>query len=271
MYNIMKTDYECAQIIDDSSESSDEEYIFLPKAKIVKKRVIPVLKKCHNEAENIYEIGVDEAGRGPMFGRVYTAAVILPKDDSFDCSMVKDSKKYHSKKKIEEAAQYVKDHALAWYVSFEDEKKIDEINILQATQLSMHNSINEVRKVANNILKAAGKEERKDYNYNLLIDGNYFNPMTYFNKKTNKLETTPFTTVEGGDNKYASIAAASILAKVERDKYIDQLCEANPTLSVYYGIDKNKGYGAKKHMDGIKEHGITIWHRRTFGICKNYV
>ena len=271
----MKTDYECATIIDDSE--SDEEYILMPKTKklkLVKPKQIKlnsVLKKCHNKEENVFEIGVDEAGRGPMFGRVYTAAVILPKDDSFDCSMVKDSKKFHSKKKIEEAAQYVKDNALAWYVSFEDEKKIDEINILQATQLSMHNSINEVRKITNNKMKCEGKEEKKDYNYNLLIDGNYFNPITSFNKKTNKLETVPYLTVEGGDNKYASIAAASILAKVERDKYIDDLCEQNPTLAEYYGIDSNKGYGAKKHMDGIKEHGITIWHRRTFGICKNYV
>ena len=157
----MKTDYECATIIDDS-DSSDEEYVLMPKKKRVTKPQA-VLKKCHNEAENVYEIGVDEVGRGPMFGRVYTAAVILPKDDSFDCSMVKDSKKFHSKKKIEEAAQYVKDHALAWYVSFEDEKKIDEINILQATQLSMHNSINEIRKAANLILKA----DEKEYSYTL--------------------------------------------------------------------------------------------------------
>jgi ribonuclease HII len=261
----MKTDYECATIIDDS-DSSDEEYVLMPKKKRVTKPQA-VLKKCHNEAENVYEIGVDEVGRGPMFGRVYTAAVILPKDDSFDCSMVKDSKKFHSKKKIEEAAQYVKDHALAWYVSFEDEKKIDEINILQATQLSMHNSINEIRKATNLMLKA----DEKDYTYSLLIDGNYFNPITYVNKKTNKLEVIPYTTIEGGDNKYASIAAASILAKVERDKYIDDLCKQNPTLCEHYGIDSNKGYGSKRHMDGIKEHGITIWHRRTFGICKNYV
>ena len=261
----MKTDYECATIIDDS-DSSDEEYVLIPKKKRVTKPQA-VLKKCHNEAENVYEIGVDEVGRGPMFGRVYTAAVILPKDDSFDCSMVKDSKKFHSKKKIEEAAQYVKDHALAWYVSFEDEKKIDEINILQATQLSMHNSINEIRKATNLMLKA----DQKDYAYSLLIDGNYFNPITYVNKKTNKLEVIPYTTIEGGDNKYASIAAASILAKVERDKYIDDLCKQNPTLCEHYGIDSNKGYGSKRHMDGIKEHGITIWHRRTFGICKNYV
>ena len=269
----MKTDFECAEIIDDSD--NEEEYIIIPKTKKVTTRKLktpqPILKKCYNEDDNVYEIGVDEVGRGPLFGRVYTAAVILPKDDRFDCSMVKDSKKFHSKKKIEEASNYVKENALAWYISFEDEKVVDEINILQATQTSMHKSILEVKKQYNKILKDAGKEEKKDYSYSLLIDGNYFKPITYLNKKTNKIETIPHVTVEGGDNKYASIAAASILAKVERDKYIDQLCEQNPTLSEYYGIDSNKGYGAKRHIDGIKEHGITIWHRRSFGICKNYV
>jgi ribonuclease HII len=209
---------------------------------------------------------VDEVGRGPLFGRVYTAAVILPKDGSFDCSMVKDSKKFHSKKKIDEAADYVKKNALAWYISFEDEKKIDEINILQATQTSMHDSILEVIKQYNKKMPA----DNSGMSYSLLIDGNYFKPITYLNKKTNRIEAIPHTTVEGGDNKYASIAAASILAKVERDKYITELCEQNPTLSEYYGIDSNKGYGAKRHLDGIKAHGITIWHRRSFGICKNY-
>ena len=244
-----------------------EEYIINPKTK----KLNPILKNYYNEDASVFEIGVDEVGRGPLFGRVYTAAVILPKDDTFDCSMVKDSKKYHSKKKIEEAAKYVKENALAWYISFEDEKKIDEINILQATQLSMHNSIKEVRKQFNKVLKEKGKEERKDYSYNLLIDGNYFKPITYFDKVSNKIESIPHITVEGGDNKYASIAAASILAKVERDKYIDDLCEQNSNLAEHYGINTNKGYGAKKHMDGIIEHGITIWHRRSFGPCKNYV
>lgn len=269
----METDYECAQIICDSD--SDEGYIIMPpkkQLKTIKQKVPqPVLKKCYNENDKVYEVGVDEVGRGPLFGRVYTASVILPKDDSFDCSMVKDSKKYHSKKKIEEAAQYVKDHALAWYISFEDEKKIDEINILQATQLSMHTSILEIRKQLNKNLKEKGYQEGKDYSYSLLIDGNYFNPITYLDKNTNKIQTIPHVTVEGGDNKFASIAAASILAKVERDRYIDELCEQNPTLSEYYGIDSNKGYGAKRHIDGIKKHGITIWHRRSFGICKSFV
>jgi ribonuclease HII len=274
----MKTDYEPAEIIDDSSD--EEEYVIQPKVaslkkpknlKIVKEKLKTVLKSCYNEDPNIYEIGVDEAGRGPLFGCVYTAAVILPKDDSFDFTKVKDSKKFHSKKKIEEAAEYVKQNALAWHVSFEDEKKIDEINILQATQMAMHNAILEVKKNYNKHLKEKGKKEKTDYNYNLLIDGNYFNPITTFNKETNKIENIPYMTVEGGDNKYASIAAASILAKVERDRYIEKLCQENPELSEHYGIDSNKGYGAKRHIDGIKEHGITIWHRRTFAPCKNYV
>ena len=120
------------------------------------------LQKFYKEDANIFEIGVDEAGRGPLFGRVYTAAVVLPKDDSFDHSRVKDSKKFNSKKKIEEAADYVKKNAIAWYVSFEDEKVIDEINILQATQRSMHSCILETRK------QIIGKMKEKNYGKNFL-------------------------------------------------------------------------------------------------------
>jgi ribonuclease HII len=278
-----KSEYIPIEIVDDSS---DEEFELKPtkntkltnseslQPKIIKSRLKApqnLLKKFYNEDENIFEIGVDEAGRGPLFGRVYTASVILPKDDSFNHSLVKDSKKFHSKKKIEEVAKYIKENAIAWYVSFEDEKTIDEINILQATQSAMHSSIHEIRKQFNKKQFDQFKIERKDYSYHLLIDGNYFNPITVLNKNTNKMEIIPYITIEGGDNKYTAIAAASILAKVERDKYIDELCEKNPTLSEFYGIDSNKGYGAKRHIDGIKEHGITIWHRRSFGICKNYV
>ena len=137
-----------------------------------------MLKKCLNEDETVLEIGVDEVGRGPLFGRVYTAAVILPKDDSFDYSKMKDSKKFHSKMKIEEVAQYIKDNALAWHISYETEQTIDQINILQSTQRSMHQSIKEVRQKMNVLLNSDGKEENTDYFYQLLIDGNYFNPFT---------------------------------------------------------------------------------------------
>ena len=223
------------------------------------------LETCLTIDPSIYEIGVDEAGRGPLFGRVYSAAVILPKDDSFDHSIMKDSKKFHSKTKIAEVAEYIKINALAWYVSFADEQTIDKINILQATQQSMHDCIHEVVNQLHNI------KHNDKHSIHLLIDGNYFNPITVINANTNATETLPYTTIEGGDNKYTAIAAASILAKVERDKYIDELCKDNPDLCEKYSINTNKGYGAKKHLDGIKKHGITIWHRRSFGICKNYI
>ena len=213
------------------------------------------------------EIGCDEAGRGPMFGRVYSGAVVLPKDDSFDHFKMKDSKKFTSKnpKKIQEVADYIKEHAVAWAVEYEDERVIDDINILQATQSAMHKAIRSViRKL--NVLNL-GLDTN---NLFLLIDGNYFKPLTIFNKHNNRIENAKYETVEGGDNKYTAIAAASILAKVERDKYIDELCVQNPELSERYGIDSNKGYGSKRHMDGIKQYGITKWHRRSFGICKSF-
>jgi len=236
---------------------------------IVKKTTTTThLQSYYNDDPNIIEIGVDEAGRGPLFGRVYTSAVILPSNkkpydsqNNFDYSKMKDSKKFHSKKKITEVANYIRENAVAWSVAYMDESVIDDVNILQATQMAMHKCINEI--IQNNRMSLE--------NTLLLIDGNYFKPITLFDKTTNKLVTYNYVCVEGGDNKYASIAAASILAKVARDEYIQELCQQHPTLIEHYGIDSNKGYGAKKHLDGIKQHGITIWHRRTFGICKEYV
>jgi ribonuclease HII len=233
--------------------------------------VVPccLLKKYYDITATL-EIGADEVGRGPMLGRVYSGAVILPKDDSFDHFKMKDSKKFSSKnpKKIQEVSEYIKEHAIAWAVEYEDEKVIDAINILQATQSAMHKAIKSV------IKQLEQKQDTVDPNYNnllLLIDGNYFKQLTILNHGKTKLVTVNYETIEGGDNKYTAIAAASILAKVERDKYIHELCVENPELVERYGIDSNKGYGAKVHMDGIKQYGITKWHRRTFGICKNYV
>lgn len=280
----MKTDCEFAEIIDDDDESGEETTNDQTKATEVKevKEVKPkekkvkqvkakqLLKQCLNDDPSIVEIGVDEAGRGPLFGRVYAAAVILPKDNTFDCTKVKDSKKFHSKKKIDEAAEYIKQHALAWHVSFVDEQQIDEINILQATQSAMHDSIMNCQKMHDDTYKKNKENKDNKYSYHLLIDGNYFKPIVHFNKHTNKIEGPPYTTVEGGDNHYASIAAASILAKVYRDKYIETLCEQYPELVEKYDISSNKGYGTKKHIEGIKSHGITIWHRRSFAPCKHY-
>jgi ribonuclease HII len=272
----MKSDYQSAIILEDSesdNENLDTKISMSDKMVSKKKRETQKpLQKYYNMNPEIYEIGVDEVGRGPLFGRVYTAAVILPKDDSFDHFKMKDSKKFHSKKKIVEVSNYIKENAIAWFISFEDEKTIDEINILQATQKSMHHSILEVKKqLLVKETKIGNFDLTNINNYKLLIDGNYFNPISVLNKNTKQFETIPHVCVEGGDNVYSSIAAASILAKVERDKYIDDLCLENPDLIHHYCIDSNKGYGAKKHIDGIKEHGITPWHRKTFGICKSFV
>jgi len=263
-------------IDDDDDEISDDSIIgaqenIYPKEIIVDKTQTVVQKRKRNVQQplNTYfngsldniEIGIDEAGRGPMFGRVYAGVVVLPKDDTFDHSQMKDSKKFHSKKKIEQVAEYIKEHAIAWAVEYEDEQTIDEINILQATQSAMHKGIKNVLGQLSHV--------NLD-NILLLVDGNYFKPYTTINKTKTKMETIKHQMIEGGDNKYTSIAAASILAKVERDKYIEELCVLNPELIEHYGIDSNKGYGSKKHMDGIKQYGITKWHRKTFGICKDF-
>ena len=215
-----------------------------------------MLNTYYTNDTNCIEIGVDEVGRGPMFGRVYTAAVILPKDNSFDHSRMKDSKKFHSKKKIKEVSDYIKENAIAWSVKWEDEKVIDDINIRNATHSAMHKAIKDIYKEGDDLL--------------LLIDGNDFKPYVVFNHKQQCLVQIPHVTIEGGDNKYTSIAAASILAKVTRDEYIQELCNENPLLVERYDIEKNKGYGTKKHMDGINKYGITEWHRKSFGICKNF-
>ena len=214
-----------------------------------------LLNVSYYNDDNVIEIGIDEVGRGPMFGRVYTAAVILPKE-GFDHSKMKDSKKFHSKKKINEVSEYIKENAIAWSIQWEDEKVIDKINIRNATHSAMHKAIKEIY----------DKENGK--NYVLLVDGNDFKP--YIVIKENILEQVSHVCIEGGDNKYSSIAAASILAKVARDAYIDEMCVLNPELIEKYDLNNNKGYGTKKHMDGISEHGITEWHRRSFGICKTF-
>ena len=235
--------------------------------KIKKTRISnPPLNKYYKD-DLLYEIGVDEVGRGPLFGRVYTAAVILPKDDSFMHIQMKDSKKFHSKKKINDVAEYIKKNAVSWSIHYEDEKTIDEINILQATQKSMHACIKDI------LQKTVDSDNSRIFlnktNTRLLVDGNYFNSFTYFNSQRKMIESYEHICLEGGDNKYSAIAAASILAKVARDQYIEELCEKYPTLVDYYSIDTNKGYGARKHLDGIKQHGITEWHRKSFAPCKN--
>jgi ribonuclease HII len=203
------------------------------------------------------EIGIDEAGRGPLFGRLYVAAVVLPKDGSFDFSNIRDSKKITSKKKIVELSDYIKNHSLAWHVTFIESLEIDSINIRQSVLKGM-------RECIRNILEQI--ETQTDVF--LLIDGNDFTGYPVFNETTNTLTDIPFETIPGGDNLYVSIAAASIIAKVARDEYIRDLCESIPELDAKYGLAKNMGYGTKNHLDGILQYGISQWHRKTYGRCK---
>ncbi len=216
--------------------------------------------------EIVREIGVDEAGRGPMLGRVYTAAVVLPPDcESFNHALMKDSKKFHSEKKIRAASDYIKEKAIAWAIAYSDEKVIDEINIRNATHQAMHDAIGGIlleesipQTVIIGGVGLAGESPL------LLIDGNDFTPFVKDNKRIQHV------CIEGGDNTYSCIAAASILAKVARDDYIAELCKQEPSLIERYDLLKNKGYGTKKHMDGIRTHGITPYHRKTFGLCRDF-
>lgn len=175
--------------------------------------------------------GVDEVGRGPLAGPVVSAAVILPQD--FDLLGVDDSKKL-SPKKREELCEAIKEKALAWSVGWVGPERIDEINILEATKEAMAQAVN-------------GLKIHPDH---VLIDGNF----------TVKALALPQTAIVKGDANSTSIAAASILAKVTRDKYMEEMDAVYPG----YAFASNKGYGTKAHYDGLKAQGPCPIHRRSF-------
>ena len=177
-----------------------------------------------------YIAGVDEAGRGPLAGPVYAAAVILPQDIRLDG--INDSKKL-SPKKREELFSEITKKAVAYAIFSVDEKKIDEINILNATHMAMNGAVAEL-------------SQKPDY---VIIDGNSIKGMNL-----------PHETIVKGDAKSISIAAASILAKVARDRYITEMAEVYPE----YHFDKHKGYGTKEHTDAILKYGVSPIHRKTF-------
>ena len=186
------------------------------------------------EIENSLNVGVicgvDEAGRGPLAGPVCAAAVILPKGEIIPG--LNDSKKLTDKKR-RELFPIIKEKAIAYGIAFASEAEIDEINILQATFLAMKRAI-------------AQLEGRADF---ALIDGNR---ETDFG--------IPCLTVVKGDSRSANIAAASVLAKVTRDLYMEELAEAYPQ----YGFEIHKGYGTKAHYAALTEHGMCDAHRRSF-------
>jgi ribonuclease HII len=233
-----------------------------------KKRIPPPILQRFYREDDKFELCIDEVGRGCLFGRVYIACVVLPKEpDLFDGKDIKDSKKFSSKKKLNGVADYIKNKALCWHISYIESNVIDEINILQAVMRGMHECL---RMVMNKLQSMSS--ENILHKCQAIIDGNYFTPYHTFDETTQSVYYLPHVTVEQGDAKYMGIAAASILAKSARDTYIIELCAELPILSERYGLHTNMGYGTKTHLDGIKEYGITQWHRRTFGeLCKNAV
>lgn len=203
-------------------------------------------------------IGVDEVGRGPLFGRVYSAAVILPPEIKIDegrNGLIKDSKKFHSKKKIAAAANFIRESARAWAVAYEEAIVIDEINIRRATFRAMHSAIRQI---------LTAHPEFDTSAILLHIDGDGFVPYMVFDSVVGKMREIPHETIVGGDAKSPAIAAASILAKVARDDYIAALCTERPELAEKYAIHKNMGYGTREHIEGIKKYGYDELHRKSF-------
>ncbi|MCY1635405.1 ribonuclease HII [Marinifilum sp. D737] len=183
--------------------------------------------------DNTIEAGCDEAGRGCLAGPVFAAAVILP--SNFENELLNDSKKLSEKRRYL-LRETIEKEAIAWAVGIVDHEEIDQINILNASFLAMHRAVDQLKT----------KPEH------LLIDGNRFNPYKDINH----------TCVIKGDGKYASIAAASILAKTYRDDFMMKIHEDFP----YYNWNSNKGYPTKKHRIAIREHGISPFHRKSFGL-----
>lgn len=189
--------------------------------------------------KNDIEVGIDEAGRGPLIGRVYAAAVIWPKN--IYNPDVKDSKKISAKKR-KEIKKWIENNSVAFGIGYSEPDEIDEINILQATYLAMHRALDNLKTKFDSIL----------------VDGNRF-------KKYNKIK---HQCIIKGDTKFYSISAASILAKEYHDEHIKELCLMNPELDTKYKLLSNMGYGTKDHINGIKEHGITKYHRTSFKTCQ---
>ena len=184
-----------------------------------------------NHSKYTTECGTDEAGRGCLAGPVTAAAVILP--ETFKNSILNDSKQI-SEKKRDILKPIIEEQALCFAVAHVFQEEIDSINILNASILAMHKSIEQL-------------EPQPDF---IIVDGNRFKPF----------KNIPFETIIKGDGKYLSIAAASILAKTYRDLYMNKIHEEFPM----YNWKQNKGYPTKEHRRAIKEFGVTKYHRKTF-------
>ena len=185
----------------------------------------------------LYEAGTDEAGRGCLAGPVTAAAVIL--EQSFKCGIINDSKQL-SEKIRQELRPLIEDQAVCFSITHVDQNTIDEINILNASIHAMQQCI----------------QKLKTTPLYVIVDGNRF--------KT--IPNIPHSCIVKGDEKYLSIAAASILAKTYRDEYMNKIHLEFPM----YNWKKNKGYPTKEHREAIRIYGITKYHRRTFKLLPDF-
>jgi len=196
-------------------------------------------------------IGVDEVGRGTLFGNVVACAVILPEifpDDIY--LQIKDSKKLSFKKR-RVLADYIKKNAIAYGIGVISPEEIDKINILKASMKAMHIALNEVIKT-NKFTK-------------IIVDGNYFIPFYESNENNDKF-IIEYECIPKADNSYLNVAAASIVAKDYHDNEILELLKENPDLNKY-DLKNNMGYATLKHRMAIKTYGIHELHRKTFRSC----
>lgn len=185
----------------------------------------------HNFSGKLLEAGTDEAGRGCLAGPVVAAAVILPKN--FNLPLLNDSKQLTEKQR-NNIRPYIEKHAASYAVNFVWQEQIDELNILNASILAMHNALKTLKNIPEFII----------------VDGNKFKPYKDISHRT----------VVKGDSKYLSIAAASVLAKTYRDEYMEKIHRDFPA----YNWKRNKGYPTREHRQAIIECGITEHHRKSF-------
>jgi len=186
---------------------------------------------------NVIEAGCDEAGRGPLAGPVFAAAVILPPD--FKNELLNDSKQLTEHQR-DQLRPIIEREAIAWAVAQVTAEEIDRINILNAAILAMHLAL----------------EQLVPQPEHIIVDGNRFKPYI----PANSLIAIPHQTIVKGDGKYMSIAAASVLAKTHRDEYMRRLHEEYPM----YGWNRNMGYPTPEHRKAIGKYGISPYHRKTF-------
>jgi ribonuclease HII len=213
-----------------------------------------------------FVIGVDEAGRGCMWGSVFAGAVILPEELTDEELMtdkekflLRDSKKL-SEKRREEAAIMIRERAIAWGIGECSSTEIDRMNILQATHTCMHRAIDACYEMA--------LQKYKDHtDFEIKIDGNSFR---IYQDPVNG-DVVPYECIIGGDASVRSIAAASILAKTSRDHFVKDHVNINPEINDKWGMLSHKGYCTKQHTLAIQEHGIHSLHRKSYAPIKRII